>query len=184
MKVQYIGKNSKHRDRLYDTGARWSGPGDVQEIDEDVAAVMLRRHPDAYGPAVDGQPATNIEPSPANTGSTENTGDQKPTIQTAKVEIDGEWWPLSKLAKKKLDAYAQEHFGVNLDQRLKQAVLAEQVLELLQKSSADAPEGSEPEQNGEPDGTQSETGESVEAGDPGNDGDESGNENGNENGET
>ena len=168
MQVQYIGKNKRHRDRLYDTGARWNGPRDVCEIDDDVAAVMVRKHPDVYAAV-----SYVCEPyqAPTNTGDPDG---QNREIDTVQVEIDGDFYPLSKLAKKKLDAYSQEHFGVNLDQRLKQADLAEQVLELLKKSSAEAPEGSESERAGD---TQTENGESGE-GSEGGDAAESTGENG------
>lgn len=150
MKVQYIGKNSKHRDRLYGTGTRWNGRGDVQEIDDDVAAVMISKHPDVYALASEGSLAdANREPPPENNANPADTGDQKPTIETAQVKIDGEFYPLSKLKKAALDAYAKEHFGVDLDQRLKQADLAQQVLELLE-STPD--EGGDSEDNGDENG--------------------------------
>ena len=48
MRIQYIGKQPRHTDRLFGTFVRWSGPGDVQEVPDEEAVQMVAEHPTVY----------------------------------------------------------------------------------------------------------------------------------------
>lgn len=48
MRVMYIGRQPQHKDRLFRTGTRWDGPGDVQEVEDDIANQMVNQHPTVY----------------------------------------------------------------------------------------------------------------------------------------
>ena len=53
MKVQYVGKQEPHRERLYGTKTLFSGPGDVQEFDDKLGRKMVNNHPDQYAEEVE-----------------------------------------------------------------------------------------------------------------------------------
>lgn len=88
MHIEYVGRQKPHRERLYGTKTVFAGPGDVQEMDDDIGRKMINKHPDQYAEA--GQ-----EPvaAPAPTGQDPNAaGDQPPVsdVEPGQIVINGE----------------------------------------------------------------------------------------------
>lgn len=62
MRVMYIGRQPRHKDRLFGTGTRWTGPGDIQEVDDGAAEKMVNQHPTVYAfPAAAENPDTLLD---------------------------------------------------------------------------------------------------------------------------
>ena len=53
MRVMYIGKKEVTTDQIFGTGGMWNGYGDVVDIPDATAQLMIRRHPDVYAEASD-----------------------------------------------------------------------------------------------------------------------------------
>lgn len=127
MKIQYVGRQRTHRERLYGTGAVFAGRGDVQEIeDEAIARKMLSRHPDQYAEAKADADA-NQAPDPG--------GDSNPVPQ---ISIDGKLTPIAKATKDQLEAFAREQFDVELDKRKTKDDLIAEILALIADAEAKA----------------------------------------------
>lgn len=125
MKIQYVGRQRTHRERLYGTGAVFAGRGDVQEIeDEKIARKMLSRHPDQYA-------EVETEVDAQKTGG----GDETTAPQ---INIDGTLTPIAKATKDQLEAFAREQFDVELDKRKTKDDLIAEILALIADAEASA----------------------------------------------
>ncbi|MCG5526847.1 MULTISPECIES: hypothetical protein [Halorhodospira] len=128
MKVKYIGREPTHRDRLYGSGVFWSGPGDVQEVEEEIAARMLKRHPDQYA-LVSG--ATDTGQKQAQEGEQPESGEEDGEgAEDLVIEIRGEFYPVRKLSRDVLAEYAEQRHGVKLDKRRSAQSLAAEIRRL------------------------------------------------------
>ena len=125
MKVKYIGREPTHRDRLYGSGVFWSGPGDVQEVEEEIAERMLKRHPDQYA-LISGATDAGHKPAQEPEGGEEDGGGEEDLM----VEVRGEFYPLRKLSRDVLAEYAEQRHGVKLDKRRSAQSLAEEIRRL------------------------------------------------------
>ncbi|MBL3825163.1 MULTISPECIES: hypothetical protein [unclassified Marinobacter] len=148
MKIEYVGRQAPHRERLYGTKTLFSGPGDVQELADDVGRKMVTNHPDQY--AVAGSKpaaATPSEPSSATGGEpvaqaatgqeTENqpaAGTEPEPFLDREILVNGEYKALDKCTKQELEDFAKANFGVDLDRRQKVADLAVEVAGLIAKA--------------------------------------------------
>ncbi|MDF0750283.1 hypothetical protein NLU14_08575 [Marinobacter sp. 71-i] len=129
MKIQYVGRQRTHRERLYGTGVVFAGRGDVQEIeDEKLARKMLSRHPDQYA-EVEAEPSADAQ----KTG--DPGGDNTPAPQ---INIDGTLTPIAKATKDQLEAFAREQFDVELDKRNTKDDLIAEILALIADAEASA----------------------------------------------
>ncbi|MCG5533108.1 hypothetical protein LRF89_06590 [Halorhodospira sp. 9621] len=125
MKVKYIGREPTHRDRLYGSGVFWSGPGDVQEVEEEIAERMLKRHPDQYA-LISGVTDAGQKPAQEPESGEEDGGGEEDLM----VEVRGEFYPLRKLSRDVLAEYAEQRHGVKLDKRRSAQSLAEEIRRL------------------------------------------------------
>lgn len=125
MKVKYIGREPTHRDRLYGSGVFWSGPGDVQEVEEEIAERMLKRHPDQYA-LVSGATDAGQKQAQEPEGGEEDGGGEEDLM----VEVRGEFYPLRKLSRDVLAEYAEQRHGVKLDKRRSAQSLAAEIRRL------------------------------------------------------
>lgn len=161
MKIQYVGAQPRHRERLYKTGAVFNGPGDVQEIaDEAVARKMLARHPDQYAECKAqtehkaqqvGIPNTSILGAATPVGGlslvekqiqdseqapVEGEGDEAKADAVGKNDIDaiiinGESVKLEDASRDYLSDAAQKYYGVNLGARTSKADMIAAVAKLI-----------------------------------------------------
>lgn len=166
MKIAYVGRNRRQRDRLYGTGLEWRGPGDVQEVtDEKAAHQMITNHPDVYAqvakkhePKAGDDPKNKPDPAEnplleGQDGDAPPQPDGLPSFDDIQIEVDGEWILLKKARKEAIEAYALAHFEENLDRRKSQPKLAERLYELITedhaKRAAEAAEQTGDESEGE-----------------------------------
>lgn len=161
MKIQYVGAQPRHRERLYKTGAVFNGPGDVQEIaDEAAARKMLAKHPDQYAEfqegiagRVDGKSQKHETPEELLTPvgglslvKTETQDSKQPPLEgeggEAKTDavgqndidaiiINGEPIKLEDASRDYLSDVAQKYYGVNLGARTGKADMVAAVAKLI-----------------------------------------------------
>lgn len=63
MKIKYVGKKPTRKDTVAGTGIVWLGAGDVQDVPDDKASILLA-HPDIWLKAED-KPAKVAKPAKA-----------------------------------------------------------------------------------------------------------------------
>lgn len=133
MQVKYVGRQTRHRERLYGTGLIFAGRGDVQEVeDETVARKMIARHPDQYAEAgTTGEPGAQV-----NGTATDNTGGDSSDDKGHEILIGDAYKPVKDATKNELEAYAKRVFEVDLDKRKKVGELADEVIALIDKAKA------------------------------------------------
>ncbi len=113
MRIEYIGLKAEKRDNVAGTQTVWLGTGDVQDVPDEAAAVLLK-HPDIWRVAVetktcdDGTVAAGPAPLP----------DESPAD------------PLAGMDDAALKAYAAER-GLKVDGRKKGAALLQAVRDAL-----------------------------------------------------
>lgn len=148
MKIEYVGRQAPHRERLYGTKTLFSGPGDVQSFEDDIGRKLVTNHPDQYAVA-GGKPGakTPAEPAPATgtdatqtgtgdegaSGSSEEGQTSEPFLDR-EILINGDYKALDKCTKQELEDFAKANFGVDLDRRQKVADLAVEVAGLIAKA--------------------------------------------------
>jgi hypothetical protein len=114
MKIMYIGRQPRHRDRLFGTGTQWNGPGDVQEVEDAAATKMLNQHPTVYA-----------RPE-AQKIVAEQIAEQGEKLAEAIEEF------LRTADAKALRDYALAHYGVKLDARKSRDNLADELRQIIE----------------------------------------------------
>ena len=120
VKIEYVGKKLSATDNVAGSRATWNGPGDVVEVTEPQAKVLLR-YPDQW--------------------ALYDTKDQKRVDKPVMVEVVGSGGdiesvddanlsnPLEKMDKNELKAYAKKHFNKDLDGRMSSKLMVDQIEE-------------------------------------------------------
>lgn len=88
MKIRYLGKQPKHRDRWFGAGVTWT-PGEVQEVNDESGRKLVEKWPEIYA----------IAESP----TVEATDKERPPID------------LDKATRAEMADYAEVHFGVEVN---------------------------------------------------------------------
>lgn len=130
-KVTYVGRQKPHRERLYGTKTLFSGPGDTQEFDSDIARKMLNNHPDQYASA-DQVVQVDAESKAENP---DNTVDG----EIDQVLINGELTPIEKVSRDVLIEIIRNSYKEEISSRTSKP----EAVELLTKLIAERgqPEG-------------------------------------------
>lgn len=136
-KIQYIGKQSNHTDRLYKTRVLWAGAGDVQEVPDDVAIKMLSNHPDCYRipseePLFESKSDKKIDTN-EKVGKLDDADDADDANQDNGAVVMLGNIPLSVATKDEIIDFAQKTFDITLSSKLKIAELKVAVTDLLVK---------------------------------------------------
>ena len=116
--VQYVGKKPFACDNVAGSGKFWHGNGDVQDVTEAQAKVLLK-FPDQWALADE----ANREAVEAPRTIQVDDG-QGGTIEVPEEALSK---PLEKMDKTELTAYAQAKFGKKLDQRQSTKGMLDQV---------------------------------------------------------
>lgn len=130
MKVQYIGKQKPHRERLYGTRTLFAKPGDIQDIDDQIAKKMINNHPDQYG-----TPSPDFEEQEPETKQVSLIEDGAAN----EVLINGELVPLTKVSKDVLIDIAKRAYEVEIPSRTDKAGVIDVIGGLIAKHGQ--PEG-------------------------------------------
>lgn len=118
--VRYVGKKAAAYDNVARSGVTWNGNGDVQQV-TDAQAKLLLKYPDQWELA-DAADQAAID-APVSIEVTDEDGDQ--------VSIDPDAFnkPLEKMSKAELKAYAQDKWGKELDARKSTKAMIDQIEE-------------------------------------------------------
>lgn len=120
VKIEYVGKKVSATDNVAGSRVTWNGNGDVAEVTEAQAKILLR-YPDQWALA-DAKDKKKVD---------------KPTLIDV-VSADGDVdlineeslsKPLEKMEKNELKAYAKKHFGKDLDGRMSSKLMIDQIEE-------------------------------------------------------
>lgn len=143
MKIEYVGRQAPHRERLYGTKTLFSGPGDVQEFEDEIGRKLVTNHPDQYAVAgskpgaktpPEPAPVTGTEPATETGSETSEQGQEPELFLDREILINGEYKALDKCTKQELDDFAKAAFEVDLDRRQKVGDLAVEVAKLIAKA--------------------------------------------------
>jgi hypothetical protein len=125
--VKYVGNQSPKLDRVANSGAVWSGNGDVQEV-SDLIAARLVKFPASFELVSDKpkkdkkvKEQTDEEKAAEAAAAAEKAKDDAAKVTNADIE---------KMGKDELEAYARAKFNVELDKRHPLPVLLAEVLKL------------------------------------------------------
>lgn len=106
VKIQYVGNKKSAFDNVARTGVTWEGFGDIKEVREDQARVLLK-YPDQWI-LIDEADRARIE-------STESIKVVDEDGDTVVVDPDAFKKPIEKMTKSEIVAYAANKFGKELD---------------------------------------------------------------------
>lgn len=120
VKLRYVGKKPSAYDSVARSGVVWNGHGDVQEV-TDAQAKLLLRYPDQWA-LVNEKDQAAVD-APVSISVTEEDGGQ--------VAIDPETlkMPLERMSKTELRAYAKQKWGKDMDSALGKKAMIDQVEE-------------------------------------------------------
>lgn len=122
MKVQYIGKQKPHRERLYGTRTLFTHPGVIQEIEDPIAKKMINNHPDQYAEPssdFDDEDESLKQPSLIDDGDVDS------------ILIDGKLLKFSKVSKDVLIDIAKNSYEVEIPSSKSKADVAAIISDLI-----------------------------------------------------
>ncbi len=120
--VVYVGKKPEAFDNVARSGKTWHGHGDVQEV-TDAQAKLLIKFPDQWQLANEDD-AAQVNAPQAITG----TDDHGNTVTVDPVALTQ---PLEKMNKAELTALAKDRFGKDLDPKLAKKAMIDQLEEWM-----------------------------------------------------
>lgn len=120
IQIKYVGKKPHAFDNVARSGKAWNGAGDVQEVTDAQAKVLLQ-YPDQWALA-------NPEDAAAVAKPTSVTG-KDATGADVVVDPDALKKPLEQLTKPELVAFAKDRFGKDLDPKLGKKAMVDQIEE-------------------------------------------------------
>ena len=118
--LRYVGKKPAAYDNIARSGVTWNGFGDVQEV-SDAQAKLLLKYPDQWALA-DARDESAVS-APVSISVQDEDGDD--------VAIDPEALskPLEKMSKAELKAFAHQKWGQELDARKSTKAMIDQIEE-------------------------------------------------------
>lgn len=142
MKIEYVGRQSPHRERLYKTGVTFAGPGDVKEVEDKVGKLMVDRHPDQYAAAdPNAQPKVAQNPAPAPTAEQvadkgQPEGDSSGEGETDKlpegvITLGGETKPIKDIGREVLIDIAKRFYNESIPTNTRKDGVVEIVTKLV-----------------------------------------------------
>ncbi len=127
MKIEYVGRQKPHRERLYGSKILFAGPGDVQEVDDEIGRKMVNKHPDQYaeagrepGAAVSGKPEVSTEKTEAPTNT-----------EAGQIVINGEAVAVKDVSKDVLIEIAKKSYERDIPVRTGKPEVVEIVTGLI-----------------------------------------------------
>lgn len=106
VKIQYVGNKKSAFDNVARTGLTWEGYGDIKEVREDQARLLLK-YPDQWI-LIDEGDRERVE-APQSIKVVDEDGD------TVVIDPDAFRKPIEKMTKAEIVAYAANKFGKKLD---------------------------------------------------------------------
>lgn len=120
VRIEYVGKKPSATDNVAGSRVTWNGPGDIAEVTEAQAKVLLR-YPDQWA-LVDGKDQKKVD-KPIEIQVVGASGDVE------SVNVDDLSKPLEKMNKNELKAYAKKFFNKDLDGRMSSKLMIDQIEE-------------------------------------------------------
>lgn len=124
MKIEYIGRQNRHRERLYGTKAVFNGKGAIVEVDDKIGLKMVTKHPDQYAEAVNTQKAVTILDEPV-------TPTQVTPIEADEIIINGNVVKIAQASKDVLIEAAKKYWNAKLNPRLSKDEIVTEVISLI-----------------------------------------------------
>lgn len=124
MKVQYVGKQKPHRERLYGTKTLFSGPGDIKEFEDDIGKKMVNNHPDQYADAAE---QLELDKIAEEAQKSLNTGD----IEAGNIVYQGQEHLISDLSKDVLIEIAKKAWDVTIPVNIGEEKLIDKIQALI-----------------------------------------------------
>lgn len=118
--VKYVGKKPAAFDNIARSGITWNGHGDVQEVTESQAALLIK-FPDQW--VLDNEEDVLRVDVPSNIKAVDEDGDTVVIDPTAFKK------PIEKMTKVEIVAYAKDKFGKDIDVALTKKALIDIVEE-------------------------------------------------------
>lgn len=106
--LKYVGRKPAAYDNIAHSGKVWNGPGDVQEV-TDAQAKLLLKYPDQWA-LVNPADQARVD-APVSITAVDEHGD------TVTVDPEALNRPIERMSKPELVAYAKQKFGKKLDAR-------------------------------------------------------------------
>ncbi len=106
VKIQYVGNKKVAYDNVARTGLSWDGFGDIKEVREDQARILLK-YPDQWI-LIDEEDRARIE-------TTESIKIMDEDGDTVVIDPDAFGKPIEKMTKAEIVAYAANKFGKDID---------------------------------------------------------------------
>lgn len=108
-KIKYVGKKAKKDDNVANTGLTWR-PGEVLEVNDEIAVEKLLRHKDVWQQVAESTPAAKTEPK--NPSKPKGKYEEEEVAPPPVVNFQ-------RMGKDALDNYARVHLSLKVDQRHK-----------------------------------------------------------------
>ncbi len=115
----YVGNKKQAFDNITKSGQSWDGPGDVKEVTA-AQAKQLLRFPDQWALA-DREQTSAIVDVPTMITVVDEDGD---AVLVDEAELSK---PRERMTKAELIAYAQKHWGKELDPKLSKKLMIDQI---------------------------------------------------------
>lgn len=123
IQVVYVGKKPEAFDNVARSGKTWHGAGDIQEV-TDAQAKLLLKFPDQWQLANEDD-RDQVETPVSVVGKDENG-------QQVTVDPEALTKPLEKMNKAELTALATDRFGKELDAKLSKKAMVDQLEEWME----------------------------------------------------
>lgn len=120
VRIEYVGKKPTAHDNVANSRVCWNGNGDIQEVTEAQAKILLK-FPDQWALA-DGKDQSKVD-APVTIQVVEASGD---IANVNEAELNK---PLEKMDKNELKAYAKKNFSKDLDGRMSSKLMIDQIEE-------------------------------------------------------
>jgi len=123
VQVKYVGNKPHAFDNVARSGKSWEGKGDIQEV-TDAQAKILLKFPDQW--ALANEKDRKAVDAPVSVTGTNEDGD---TVSVDPAELTK---PLEKMNKTELTALASDKYGKDLDPKLSKKAMIDQLEEWAQ----------------------------------------------------